>query len=78
MWVYGLKIAGLKVKVPMLILDRSSNIEKEYEPSDLKKCMIVLGFFTVGSYFLKRIDIALDKKRISKWKNNNLLHLIEK
>lgn len=77
MWVYGIKIAGLKVKIPLLILDRSGKVERE-ESSDFKKCMVLLGFFTVGSYFLKRIDIALDRKKISKWKNNNLLHLIEK
>lgn len=76
-WLLGVKIAGLKVKLPFIYLDQTYDYQYN-DPNSLKKLFSILGLFVGGSYILKKIDDLLDRKKIQKWQNNNLQNLKEK
>lgn len=76
-YLYGIKIAGLKVKFPLIFVDHSDEIhEHDSNPlKSLKNYAIVAGIFFGGTYLMKRISDKLDSNRIQKWLE---AHLLEK
>lgn len=58
-WLLGLKIAGLKVKLPFISIDHSINHQSE-DKDALKKFFGIAAIFLGGTYLLKKMDDLLD------------------
>ena len=67
MWLFGVKIAGLKFKIPVINIDHDHDTQLDDKYAVLKFLGVSL-FFAGGSYLLKKLDDYIDKNRLQKWK----------
>eukprot|EP00347_Sterkiella_histriomuscorum_P020714 403336759 len=75
-YLYGVKIAGLKVKFPVFYVDHSEETELARSAmKDVKSYALMASLYFGGSYLMKFINDRLDSKKILKWNNT---HLYEK
>ncbi|CDW77329.1 UNKNOWN [Stylonychia lemnae] len=79
-FLFGIKIAGLKLKIPLIFIEGEGNQETE-EVSKIQnypnwfKYSLIIGGFVLGTYIMKMLDNNIDKKKITKWIQNSLIKL---
>jgi len=83
-WRYllGFKIAGVKVKFPIYIIDETSSVASETEVSkgneNLKSIFIVFGVFLGASYLLRKYTLWSERKKLNLWLTTDLLTIRNK
>jgi hypothetical protein len=75
--LFGIKIAGIKFKIPFILIDNKINHHSD-DKNVAMKFISVFGIFVGGTYVLKLINSLMDHKKVAKWKSTNLLNLKNK
>ena len=68
----GAKIAGIKIKVPVFLIDDSRNISS-LDSHRFIRNMSIVGSFLFATYGLKRISMYMEKKKLRSWIEHDLV-----
>lgn len=68
----GVKIAGFKLKVPIIFMQQP-DITTEEEEVQLPKYLAIVGLFLGSSYVVRKISLYREKKKVEQWRNTEYI-----
>lgn len=72
----GLKVAGFKVKVPIIFMQKPEAVQDE--ETQLESFLVVMSVYLGSSYLIRKISLFRESKKVEAWKNNELIQIKNK